>query len=191
MFTELNSFFKGICRFNDQELTEIDQSFEIKHFPKKTLLLRQGDICLFEAFVVKGCLKTYFINEAGQEVILTFPIENWWVSDIASFHEHKPSKMFIETLEDCTLLMINPQEKESLLDRFPKLERAYRLMVQRHLATYQERHYQSIALSAEERYTVFLEKYPTIPHRVPQHLIASYLGVSAEFLSRIRGRKLK
>ncbi|MCU0339858.1 MAG: Crp/Fnr family transcriptional regulator [Spirosomaceae bacterium] len=191
MFTELNSFFKNICRFDDATLEEIDKSFEVRHFPKKTQLLRQGEICRFEGFVVKGCLKTYFLNEAGHEVILTFPIENWWVSDIASFHEQKPSRMFIETLEDCTLLFINPQEKEYLLDRFPKLERAYRLMVQRHLATYQERHYQSIAMTAEERYEAFLERYPSIPHRVPQHLIASYLGVSPEFLSRIRSRKVK
>lgn len=191
MFTQLHQFFASICPFHAEELTEVNTFFTVREVPRKTILHRLGDVCRFEAFVVKGCLKTYYINEAGHEVILTFPVENWWVSDISSFQEQKPGKMFIETLEDCTLLSISPQEKEKLLARFPKLERAYRIMVQRHLATYQERHYNNIALSAEERYQIFLEKYPDIPLRAPQHLIASYLGITPEALSRIRSRQAK
>ena len=94
--------------------------------------------------------------------------------------------MYIDTLEACELLLITLEDKEALLRQLPQLERAFRIMIQRHLSVYQERLFASIALSAKERYAIFLEKYPSIPQRVPQHLIASYLGISPESLSRIR-----
>lgn len=98
--------------------------------------------------------------------------------------------MYIETIEDTELWMISPQAKTLILQELPALERMFRLMVQRHLASYQERLFANIALSAEDRYALFLEKYPSLSQRIPQHLIAAYLGISPEFLSRIRKRKM-
>ena len=191
MFKEINEYINHCVRLSDNELETFNKYLKPKHVPKKTFLLREGEICNFEAFIIKGCIKTYFIDDNGFETILTFATENWWVSDISSFSEQKPSRMFIETLEDCDLLIINANVKEELLQKVPLLERAFRLMLQRHLAVYQERLFGYVALSAQERYEIFLEKYPKIPQRVPQHLIASYLGISPEFLSRIRKRSLK
>lgn len=173
-----------------EEQSEILSYFQVVRYPKKTIILHAGDVCRFEGFIVSGCIKTYFIDAHGAEVILTFGTESWWVSDIASFHEQVPSTMFIETIEHSELLTLSLQAKEDLLAAYPKLEKMFRLMVQRHLASYQERLFGNIALTAEARYDNFLTRFPEIPQRVPQHLIASYLGISPEFLSRLRKRKL-
>lgn len=190
MPNEIQDYLKHCLTLSENEVGEVIDCFEKKVYPKKTILLRDGEICKFEAFILKGCIKTYFIDKDGFEIILTFATENWWVSDIASFQEQTPSKMFIETIEDCELLILTPASKQLLLEKKPSLEKMFRLMVQRHLSTYQERLFGNIALSAEDRYEIFLNKYPSLPQRIPQHLIASYLGISPEFLSRLRKRKL-
>lgn len=191
MRTELKDYINRFITLSEQEFREVVGFFEKKVVPKKTILLKAGDICKLEAFVVKGCMKTYFLDKKDREVILTFAIENWWVSDVVSFQQQTRSKMYIETIEDTELLILDPDSKEKLLTKYPALEKLFRLILQRHLYSYQERLFGNIALTAEERYTNFLENYPSLPQRIPQQLIASYLGVSAEFLSRIRSNKLK
>lgn len=158
---------------------------------KKTILLHEGEICQFEAYIKKGCIRTYYIDENGFEVILQFAIEDWWVSDIASFNEQKPSNLFIETLEDCELLILTPSKKEILLREVPKFEKFFRNLVQRNLSATQNRLINTISKSAQEKYLEFIKLYPTIPQRVAQHYIASYLGISPEFLSKIRTRLSK
>lgn len=191
MLSEIGKYINQCVQLTDNELKNVEALFENKIYPKKTILLRHGEICKFEAFILKGCIKTYFIDANGFEVILTFATENWWVSDISSFQKQLPSKMFIETIEETEVLQLTPQSKEELLNTYPALEKMFRLMVQRHLYAYQERLFGNIALTAEERYQIFLKKFPALPQRIPQHLIASYLGISPEFLSRLRKRKSK
>lgn len=186
MFDQINMHATKCTTFTAEELGIFDELLQPKSVSKKTYLLQEGEVCNFEAYVVKGCIRTYFINENGFEVILQFAIEDWWVSDIASFYEQTPSKLFIETLEDCELLTFNPETKEQLLSRVPKFERVFRLMVQRSLAATQNRLINTISKTAQEKYLDFLERYPTIPQRVPQHYIAAYLGISPEFLSKVR-----
>lgn len=190
MFEAIN---QNVCRyvaFSSDELAVFNELLVRKTIAKKQFLLHEGDICRFEAYIVKGCIKSYFIDSNGFEVILTFGVEDWWVSDIDSFCTQHPSRMFIETIEDSELLLLTPQTKEQLLTRNPKFERVFRLMVQRHLASYQERLFADHAKTARERYEDFLIKYPYISQRIPQHLIAAYLGISPEFLSKIRKRML-
>lgn len=184
-------YVNSFVSINDQQAEYIISQVNKRVIGKKIILLKQGEICTFDAFIVSGLVKSYFIDNNGIEVILTFACENWWISDLLSFEEKVPSRMFIETIEDTELLIFTPSTKENIIRQVPQMERMFRLMVQRHLATYQERLFGIIAQTAEERYDVFLAKYPTLPQRIPQHLIASYLGISAEFLSRIRTRKLK
>jgi CRP-like cAMP-binding protein len=176
---------------NEKEQVLFFNLLEEKHYPKKTMLLQEGEICQFEAYVEQGCIRTYFIDEKGFEVTLQFGIEDWWVSDIASFHDQKPSFLYIETLEDVKLLTLSPQNKEMLLSEIPKFERVFRLLLQRNLSATQHRLVNTLSLTAQEKYLEFLRKYPSIPQRVPQHYIASYLGISAEFLSKIRTRLAK
>lgn len=191
MFNNINQHVQKYCPITEDELSLFNSLLEFKKVPKKTILLHEGDICNFEAFINKGCIRNYYIDENGFEVILQFAIEDWWVSDIASFHNHAPSDIFIETLEDCELLILSPQTKDQLLTAIPQLERMFRLMVQKNLTVLQKRFLKTITSSAQEKYLDFLNKYPTIPQRVAQHYIASYLGISAEFLSKVRTKLSK
>ena len=164
---------------------------EVKKLSKKTLLLTEGEICRFELFINKGCIRNYYIDDKGEEVTLQFATEGWWVSDIASFNERTHSRMFIETLEDCEVLWFTPETKELLLQKAPCFERVFRILVQRNLARVQERLFRTIATTATEKYLDFIERYPDIPQRVAQHYIASYLGFSPEFLSKVRTKLAK
>ena len=191
MFLEINN---NVCRyvsFTDEELEVFNFLLKHKAFPKKACLLRAGEVCNFEGFIVKGALRKYYIDDNGSEVIIQFGVENGWISDIASFSDQKPGNLFIETLEDTELLILDPKSKESLLKQVPKFERFYRKLVERNISTMQNRLYFSIAKTAEQKYLDFLEHYPSIPQRVPQHYIASYLGMTPEFLSKVRARLLK
>jgi CRP-like cAMP-binding protein len=191
MFDEINNYARRCNTFTAEELSIFNDLLEERLVPKKTYLLQEGEICNFEAYVVKGCVRTYYIDENGFEVILQFAIEDWWFSDIASFYEQKPSKLFIETLEESRLLTFNPETKDELLNRVPKFERVFRLMLQRSLAATQNRLINTISKTAQEKYLDFIERYPTIPQRVPQHYIAAYLGISPEFLSKVRTKLSK
>ena len=125
-------------------------------------------------------------------MILQFGLEDAWMSDISfSIYEDKPGKVFIETLEDCEFLVFTPETKETLFLRAPRFERAFRILLLRHLAATQNRLFNTIAKSAQEKYLEFLEQFPTLPQRVSQHYIASYLGISPEFLSKVRAKLAK
>ncbi|MFN4365135.1 Crp/Fnr family transcriptional regulator [Chryseobacterium hispalense] len=160
----------------------------LQTFPKKTVLLREGEICQFEGYIQKGCVRVYYLDDNGFEVTILFAIEDWWISDIASFQDQKPSNLYIETLEDSEIYMLNPTTKEKLLTEIPKFERVFRMLVQRNLSTLQNRLVNTISKSASDRYLKFIKVYPSIPQRVAQYYIASYLGVSKEFVSTIRKR---
>jgi CRP/FNR family cyclic AMP-dependent transcriptional regulator len=184
----INAYIRRCIQPTEEEIAFYNGLLTFKRFEKKTMLLQEGEVCDFEGYIVKGCVRSYFINENGFEVTLSFAVEDWWVSELASFHEAKPSRLYIETLEPCEILMLNRANKELLLDKYPKFERMYRLMLQRSLSVVYDRLLSTLSKPAQERYIEFLERYPQIPQRVAQHYIASYLGVSAEFLSKIRSR---
>lgn len=178
--------------FTDAELLILDSLIKPQSVAKKTMLLREGERCGFEAYVVKGCLRKYCIDAEGSELILQFGIEDSWIGDISfSVYETEPSRVFIETLEDSDLLVFSPENKEELFARVPKFERAFRILVQRNLSATQNRLFDTISKDATYKYLEFLRLYPTIPQRVAQHYIASYLGISPEFLSKIRARLAK
>lgn len=191
-FTQINKNISRYVNFSDEELDIFNSLLEYKKVPKKTVMLHEGDICTFEAFVLKGCVRKYYIDSNGFEVILQFAIEDAWVGDISSSaFDQRPSKMYIETLEDSEFLMFNPETKEQLFELAPRFERAFRILVQRHLTVTQNRLINTISKTALDKYVEFLELYPTLPQRVAQHYIASYLGISAEFLSKTRAKLAK
>ena len=127
MFTQINNSVQRYETLTTTELEAFNSLLQLKKVQRKTLLLNKGEVCKYEAFIVKGCIKTYFIDENEHEVILTFSVENWWVSDIGSFHEQTPSKMFIETIEDSELLFLTRETKAELLYKVPKFEKIFRL----------------------------------------------------------------
>jgi len=191
LFTEINSSVGRFVSFDQQELKVFNALLKHKIVPKKYFLLRAGEICNFEGFIIKGCVRKYYIDENGHEIVVQFGIENSWISDIASFSSKTPGNLFIETLEESEILYLTVQTKEQLLLEAPRFERFYRILVERNISVMQERLHYSISKSAREKYLDFLEHYPTIPQRVAQHYIASYLGMSAEFLSKTRARMNK
>ncbi|WP_449397483.1 Crp/Fnr family transcriptional regulator [Chryseobacterium wanjuense] len=185
------NIIENVTRFIN--LSENEEKFftdllTLQTFPKKTVLLREGEICQFEGYIQKGCVRVYYLDDNGFEVTILFAIEDWWISDIASFQEQKPSRLYIETLEDSEIYMLNPTTKEKLLTEIPKFERVFRMLVQRNLSTLQSRLVNTISKTASDRYLEFIKVYPSIPQRVAQYYIASYLGVSKEFVSTIRKR---
>lgn len=191
MYQEIDQAIARYVQLSEEELQLFHSLLKFKKARKKSFLLQEGDICTTEAFVLKGCIRTYYLDKEGLETIISFAVEGWWVSDLTSFTDQTPSHMFIEALEDCELLQIDYPSKMQVFEKIPKLERYFRLLVQRSLGVIQQRFYASLSQTAEERYLNFLEKYPQIVQRVPQHQIARYIGVSPEFLSKIRSGLLK
>lgn len=191
MFTEIDAYVAKHIKLDKKELEYFHSLLKYKKVKKKKFLLQAGEVCDFEAYIIKGCMRIYFIDENGFEVDLSFSVEDWWVSDINSFITQTPADLFIQTLEDCEILTISYNNKEKLYERVPKFERLFRIMIQRGYNTAIKRLISTISKPAEERYLDFIKKYPGIPQRVPQHLIAAYLGISPEFLSKIRKKLSK
>lgn len=153
---------------------------------KRQHLLVAGEPCLYLAFVTQGCLRSYSLNAQGQEHTLQFAPEEWWVSDLHSFLTQQPSTLNIDALEESQVLLLAQADLETIYTRCPIFERYIRLLMQSRYVALQERVNASISQTAAEKYQHFLRKYPTIARRVPQHLIASYLGITPESLSRVR-----
>jgi CRP-like cAMP-binding protein len=186
MFDQIDESIAKYVQLTEEEREVFHALLKHKKVKKKQFLLQEGEVCAFETFIIKGCIRLYFIDKEGVETILYFAVEGWWVSDLTSFMDQTPSKQFIETLEDCELLMMDYRSKLTLLEKVPKLEKYYRILLQRSIGVLQQRFYASVSQTAEERYLAFVEKYPQVVQRVPQHQIARYIGVSPEFLSKVK-----
>jgi len=149
-------------------------------------LLREGDICKYESFVIKGCLKTYYLDENGFEHIIDFSIEEWWADDLYSLLTQTASKSNIKAIEDTEILQIGKTDLELLYQKIPKFERFFRILFQNAYITQREQINQALSASAEERYLLFLKKKPYAEKRFAQKDIASYLGVTPQFLSTLK-----
>ena len=171
-----------------EEEKKLSRSFFIpKKLRKKQYLLQEGDVCKNVAFVEKGLLRSYTINDKGQEHINQFAFEGWWIADQFSFLTREPSKYNIEAMEDCELLLLSKSSEDEMLDKIPKFERYFRILLQNNLIATQKRLVSSLSQTAEERYSELIQDCPTtLPHRIPQHMLASFLGITPETLSRIR-----
>jgi CRP-like cAMP-binding protein len=171
-----------------EEEKQLSRSFFIsKKLRKKQYLLQEGDVNKYVAFVEKGLLRTFNVNDKGHEHIIQFAFEGWWTGDQLSFLTGEPSEYNIEAMEDCELLLLTKQAEDEMLEKIPKLERYFRILLQNSLIATQKRLASSLSQSAEERYNEFISACPTtLPHRIPQHMLASYLGVTPETISRIR-----
>ena len=170
-----------------EEENLIETYWREKILEKGDYLLRNGEVCRSDNYVVNGILKAFYINsETGKEEILYFAIENWWATDIDSFQKQKPSVYNIQAIEKTTLLQISHNSFEEMLKEIPKLERFFRIILENYIGSLQRRIIINKVLDTEQRYIAFLESYPKIAEKAPNYLIASYLGVTPEFLSRVR-----
>ncbi|AEI50193.1 Crp/Fnr family transcriptional regulator [Runella slithyformis] len=157
-----------------------------KKLKRKEFLVKQGDICKTENFIVKGCMRTYTIDENGFEHIVMFGIEDWWVGDLYSFLTQSPATYFIDALEDTEILQITKSDLDKLYDRVPKFERFFRLILQNAFIAQQQRINQNLSFTAEQRYLSFITKHPDLEQRLSQKQVSAYLGITPVFLSMLR-----
>lgn len=176
----------------DETESELLVSF-FKHWKirKKHFLFQENDICKYTSFVLSGCLRSYAIDENGVEHVFQFATEGWWMNDMYSFNNQIPSMMNADALEDSEILMISKEDQEELYRKIPQYERYSRIILENAFIAHQQRILQNICFPAVGRYQSFLEKYPALAQRLPQTQIASYLGITPEFLSKMRSQLLK
>lgn len=186
----VEEYLNDKASLTNSESKTLSNLFSIIEFPKKSMVLEQGNICRHLYFIEQGLVKAYFIDRNGEEVILNFASESWWITDIHSFEENKASRLFIETIEPTTCRAITREDQYLLFEKIPRIERFFRVLLQKHVGVLQERLFEHIAATAEDRYDAFLDRYPSLSNRIPQNQIANYIGVSPEFLSRIRKRRV-
>ena len=175
----------------DQELELIESVIVFKKLRKRHYFLQEGDVCRFSAFVCKGLLRYYYVDKKGQEYIMQFAPENYWISDRESMASGMPSKYNIDAIEDSEILLLKKEDFEMIRKTIPAFNNFVNETLKKHVLVLQERIHVSISLCAEEKYSNFTSKYPAINNRVPLHMVASYLGVSAETLSRVRSQSSK
>lgn len=168
------------------ELESVCNYFKPFELKKRDYLLTQGSICKFEGFVVKGCFRVFTLDKKGNENTLYFAAKDWWLMDIDSFMNQTPSDLNIQALEDSTVLLINRQDKMKLYDSLPVVEKLFRVMSQKALVSWQRRLIRNHCFTAKERYFHFIQTYPDISSKLTDKQIAGYLGISHEFLSKIK-----
>lgn len=190
----MNSILQNISKHISLTVEE-EQLFlskiEVQHFKAKTILHNAGEICKHSYFVNSGLLRSFNINDNIVEHVLHFACEGWWIGDMYSLLSQKPGNLFIEVLEDSEVVLLSKENQEQLYFEIPKLERFFRILTENSLVSHQERLMDNLSLSAEDRFEKFCKKYPTLIQKVPQKQIASYIGVTPEFFSKMKSRILR
>ena len=158
----------------------------VKRVKKRQLILEEGEVSHSNNFVVEGCFKMFTIDEQGKEHNLQFAIEDWWIGDVGSFYSEEPSQLFIEAMENSVVLQMKKEDQLQLFIEYPKFNHVFRVLTENALVSSQRRILQNISATAEERYLDFIERYPQFLNRISNVQIASFLGVTPEFLSTIR-----
>ena len=184
----LENIARRDVQLTPEEIDILKSLFAHKRFRKHQYILQEGDVSTHDNFIIKGICRTYRVDEKGQEHILRFTPEEWWTGDLASFLSAKPSLYNVDCLEDTEVLRISFADLETLFDRVPRMNKYFRLLYQKSIISYNLRLTSSLSKSASERYEEFIKRYPDIGQRVPNHQIASYLGITPQSLSRIRSQ---
>ncbi|WP_299519228.1 Crp/Fnr family transcriptional regulator [Winogradskyella sp.] len=175
---------------NDDEFEHFLSFFSLKTVKKRQFIIQPDFVPNHRNFVVQGAMRAYIIDDSGNEHTIQFAIDNWWITDYNAYIYQKPATMFVMAQEDTLLLQIIHKKEIELKAISPKFETFFRIMAERSTAYMQRRVIERLTLNAEERYEHFLDKYPLMAHRFPQYAIASYIGVTTEFLSRMRKNRL-
>ncbi|HMG69308.1 MAG TPA: Crp/Fnr family transcriptional regulator [Chitinophagaceae bacterium] len=193
MYDTLIKYFNGYSSkpLTGDEIEIIQRSFAPKKFRKRQYFLQEGEVCKYTAFIIKGAMRQYRVDEKGEGHIIKLFIENWWASDRESLMKKTPSIYFIDAWEETEALLVTKTDLADLVDHLPALAEWIRKLDTNFAAASQRRISAAISLSAEERYHDLEETYPEFMQRFPQHIIASYLGINRETLSRIRSRGIK
>ncbi len=190
MSEQLINHFRKFVEIKEEDMPGMLAFFKRVNVGKKENVIEIGKICRSNYFVEKGCLRMFFINDKGVEQTTQFAIENWWITDYAAFQNQQPAGFYIQAVEKTAAASITFELQEKLLNQYPQLERYFRIIQQRALAAAQQRIKYLYDFSREELYHHFIEKYPEFTQRIPQYLLASFLGFTPEYLSEIRKKLL-
>ena len=190
MYQILKEHLNKFITLNDNDFDEILKFFNIKIFDKKENLLEDGQICRYHYFVLNGLLRKFFINEKGMEQTTEFAVETWWITDNIAYEQKLPTSFYIQAVEKSEVLYISQENQEKLVEQFPIMERYFRFIYQRAYSASQMRIKYLYSLSKEEFYHQLVSKQPEFVQRVPQYLIASFLGFTPEYLSEIRKKNI-
>jgi len=186
MSRELMEHIRKFVSLDEASADSVSGECHPESFKKKAFLLREGQLCRKDYFVVSGCLRMFFIDEKGQEQTTHFAIENWWMSDYRSYEHQTPSVFFIQAVEDTRVLSLERDHQERLFTEVPVFCRYYGKVLQRAYAASQLRVKLMKEYSREALYHHFVSLFPDFVRRVPQYMLASYLGFTPEYLSEIR-----
>ncbi len=187
----LLNYFDRLITLNKEEKELVTQKFHPRLYRKKQYVLQEGDTCKQMNFVVRGCLRMYKIDEKGGTHILQFAAENNWISDLGSFYSETPSELNIDALEDTMVLKIAHDNLITIYTQAPKFHRIFRVLIENSYVSIQKRLLQTISSTAEDRYQYFIDTWPHLVNRLSQIQIASFLGITPEFLSRLRNKRMK
>ncbi|MFZ1255917.1 MAG: Crp/Fnr family transcriptional regulator [Saprospiraceae bacterium] len=178
--------FDNYLPLDDTERKELSNRVIEKNIKRRQFILQENDVCKYYTFVISGLFKMYAVDKNGKENNIQFASENDWIADIGSFHNEKPSRLYIEAIEPSIILQISKDNLWYLYTNYPKFDRNFRVIIEDKFIELQNRVLQTISSTAEERYETYLEQYPNLSNRLPNTQIASYLGITPEFLSKIR-----
>jgi CRP/FNR family transcriptional regulator, anaerobic regulatory protein len=187
----LLNYFEQLILLNKEEKELVRNFFNPRLFRKRQYALQEGDTCYQLYFIVRGCLRMYKIDEQGVTHILQLSAENNWISDLGSFYSQKKSELNIDALEDTMVLHIKYDDLIALYTQAPKFHRIFRVLIENSYISLQQRLLLTISSTAEERYKYFLNTYPHLVNRLPQTQVAAFLGITPEFLSRLRNKMSK
>ncbi len=191
MFDTFRKYLQDKIALTDRDYDLIESVSLFKKFRKRQYLLQAGDVCRFNAFVLKGFLRLYYLDDKGHEHIIQFAPENYWTGDRESMDSGLPSKYDIDAIEDSEILLLKKEDFDMLRKTVPAFNEFVNDTLKKNVVVLQERIHASISLSTDEKYNNSILKFPSISNRVPLHMVASYLGVSAETLSRVRSQSTK
>ena len=178
--------FESYLPLNEEEKTLVEARATLRKIKRRQMILQEGFVCKHYSFVSEGCFRMYGVDNKGTEHNIQFAAENDWIADIGSFHSAKTSQLFIEAIEPSVILQIEKEELYFLYRSIPKLDRIFKVIIENKYVELQNRVLQNISSTAQQRYLNFLEQYPHLSNRLPNTQIASYLGITPEFLSKIR-----
>jgi CRP-like cAMP-binding protein len=186
MFDVLHTYLAARMPLTGEQFDFIRALLIPKHLEKGEILIREGEVAKYGSFVSSGCLRSYVVDNKGKEHIIQFAPETWWLADLHSLATGTPTLYFIDALEASDILLLDAGSHKKIMEKIPGFASSFQAGQQKHIAAKDKRIIATLTATAEERFQNFLQTYPSIAQRVPQHMLASYLGVTPETLSRIR-----
>ncbi len=189
MKKQLHTYLNRYVSFSEEEINLFYSYLTVQTFQKKEFLLKEGEVCKVKFFIIKGLIRIFKIDDKGHESIIHFGIENWWMTNMQSFVNEEPSLVYVQALEETTILTISKVNLEKAYAAIPKLERAFRIIIEKMFIAIERKNEHYSKMTSKERYLGFIDELKAFSQRVPQYMIASYLDITPEYLSELRKNK--